>query len=112
MGTAVINNIEGILHIKNGDLLAIHLDQLPLTKSDFTGFTYFDKPCHNSPPKKFLLEPSYPPNIFPAWQITPSDRTAAGLGGSARGVSVAPSVGLPTVARISFQKFPSYMKPS
>jgi hypothetical protein len=26
--------------------------------------------------------------------------------------SEAPSVGLPTVARISFQKFPSYMKPS
>jgi len=40
MGTGVINNIEGTLHIKEGDLLAIDLDQLPLTGSDFTGFSY------------------------------------------------------------------------
>ena len=38
MGTGVINDIEGTLHIKKGDLLAIDFDLLPLTGSDFTLF--------------------------------------------------------------------------
>ena len=50
VGTGVIEGVETPLQSKEGDFLAIDLDQLPLPGSEVTSGGNFNKPCRSSPP--------------------------------------------------------------